>query len=150
MDRGSVGPFVSSLWAVLCFATWTARRAVHPSTGDRLMIAACRPTAWQPLFLQLLPGIQRYARHTFRYLPREAREEAVQETIANSLVAFVRLWRQGRSHVAYPTVLARYGAAHARDGRSIAHRINSRDVLSLRAYRRHGIEVTHLFHKDKD
>src|ERR1043166_1102960 len=108
------------------------------------MSASLRTPDWQPHFLQLLPGIQCYARHSFRYLPREPREEAVQEVIANCLVAFVRLWNQGRSHVAYPTVLARYGAAQARDGRSIGHRINSGDVLSLRAYRRHGIQVARL------
>jgi hypothetical protein len=108
------------------------------------MIAPSRPAAWQPLFLQLLPGIERYALISFRHLPPDARQEAVQETIANCLVAFVRLWQQDRLDRAHPTVLARYGAAHARDGRSIAHRINSADVLSLRAWRRHGVQVARL------
>jgi hypothetical protein len=97
------------------------------------MIAFSQKTHWQPLFLQLLPCIERYARIAFRHLRPDAREEAIQETIANCLVAFVRLWEQGRVDQAHPSVLARYGAAQVRDGRSIAHRINSGDVLSLRS-----------------
>ena len=108
------------------------------------MIACSQKTHWQPPFLQLLPRIEHYARVAFRHLPPDAREEAIQETIANCLVAFVRLWEQGRLERAHPSVLARYGAAQVRDGRSIGHRINSGDVLSLRAYRRHGLQVTRL------
>jgi hypothetical protein len=33
-------------------------------------------------------------------------------------VAFVRLWQQDRLDRAHPTVLARFGAAHVRDGRA--------------------------------
>jgi hypothetical protein len=126
-----------------CFIT--GRPQGWPSLLETVpMIVCSTKTHWQPLFLNLLPRIERYARITFRQLPPDAREEAIQETIANCLVAFVKLWEQGRVDQAHPSVLARFSAAQVRDGRSIAHRINSGDVLSLRAYRRHGVQVARL------
>jgi len=74
----------------------------------------------------MLPAIQRHARISFRHLDAEAREELIQEVIANSLVAFLRLFSLGKTELAYPSVLARYGAAQARDGRRVGGRLNSK------------------------
>ena len=58
----------------------------------RLTSPRRRPTpSWHQRFLAMLPAIETHARLVFRHLGPEAREDAVQETIANALVAFVRL-----------------------------------------------------------
>ena len=49
------------------------------------------PPAWHAQFLAMLPVIRTQARFAFRHLDPEAREDAVEEAIANALVAFVRL-----------------------------------------------------------
>ena len=105
------------------------------------MIAAVKAPAWHPAFLEMLPAIQRHARISFRHLDAEAREELVQEVIANSLVAFLRLLTLGKAELAYPSVLARYGAAQARDGRRVGGHLNANDVMSRYAQRRKGFEV---------
>ena len=51
------------------------------------------------------------ARHAFRNLRPQAREEAIEDVTANALVAFIRLVDRGKIELAYPTVLARYGIA---------------------------------------
>ena len=52
--------------------------------------------AWHAKFLELLPGIRRYARHAFRGLPPEPQADLMQEVIANCLVAFVHLVDRGK------------------------------------------------------
>ena len=96
---------------------------------------------WHPIFLEMLPSIQRHARISFRHLDPEAREDLVQEVIANSLVAFLRLFTLGKAELAYPSVLARFGAAQARDGRRVGGRLNVNDVMSRYAQRRRGFAV---------
>ncbi len=105
------------------------------------MIAAVKAPAWHPAFLEMLPAIQRHARISFRHVNAEAREDLVQEVVANSLVAFLRLFSLGKAELAYPSVLARYGAAQARDGRRVGGHLNSNDVMSRYAQRRKGFEV---------
>ncbi|MGO8683147.1 MAG: hypothetical protein ACLQUT_00980 [Thermoleophilia bacterium] len=85
---------------------------------------------WHPVFLQMLPTIRRCARHAFRNLPPEAREEAIADVIANSFVAFVRLVERDKIELAYPTVLARYGIAQHKCGRRVGTRLNVKDVSS--------------------
>jgi hypothetical protein len=99
---------------------------------------------WQRGFLKLLPAIQQYAERTFRHLPSEAREEAVQEVTANALVAYARLAVTGKLALAYPTVLARYAAAQFRAGRRVGSRINNSDVLSASAQRNGGFALERL------
>ena len=61
------------------------------------MIAAIKKSApaWHPTFLKMLPAIQRHARISLRHLDAEAREELVQEVVASSLIAFLRLFSLG-------------------------------------------------------
>ena len=75
------------------------------------------PPGWHHQFLAMLPVIGNYADHAFRHLDPEGREDAVHEVLANAVVAFARLVQLGKPHLAYPTVLARYGVAQLRAGR---------------------------------
>jgi hypothetical protein len=111
-----------------------------------------RPVApdWRPAFLAMLPVIETHARCTFRRLDPEAREEAVQEVIANACCAFARLAQLGKIALAYPTVLARYGVAQVKDGRKVGGHLNVRDVSSAYAQRRKGFIVERLDHFDED
>ena len=45
------------------------------------------PPAWHAGFMAILPSIRRKARIAFRHLKPEAREDAVQETVANACLA---------------------------------------------------------------
>jgi hypothetical protein len=87
----------------------------------------CRKT-WHPRFLRLLPRIYDYAIPAFRDLQRDEREEAVQETVAQAFVLFVRLMRRRRAELVFPTIIARFAIARVRDGRTLGTSLNSRDV----------------------
>jgi hypothetical protein len=82
------------------------------------------------LFLDLLPSIRRQARFAFRRWAEEAREEAVQEVIANAFVALARLIEQGKASLAYATPLAQYAVSQVRAGRRVGGKISARDVTS--------------------
>ena len=92
-----------------------------------------RSSKWQEPFLLLLPDIKRYADFAFRHWTPEAREDAVQEVIANAAVAFARLVELDKSDVAYPQALARFGIAQFREGRRVGNRNRINDVLSFYA-----------------
>lgn len=85
---------------------------------------------WHAAFLAMLPTIRRHARVCFRHRDPEAREELVQEVVANALNAYVRLVELGKAGIAYPYPLARYGVAQVRDNRRVGCRLNIRDVMS--------------------
>jgi hypothetical protein len=97
----------------------------------------------------MLPAIETHAKVAFRNLDPEAREEAVQEVIANATVAYARLVELGKADVAYPTALARFAVAQVKDGRRVGNRLNIRDVTSPYAQMRKGITVERLDHYDK-
>ncbi len=111
--------------------------------------SAPRPR-WHRVFLALLPQIVQHAKYAFRHLRGEARQDAIQETIANALVAFVALVRRGKMSLAYPTVLAKYAVAQIKDGRRVGNRLNVREVLSPYAQRLKGFRVERLDHYDED
>jgi len=98
----------------------------------------------------MLPAIETHARLVFRHLDPEAREDAVEETIANALVAFVRLVQLQKTDVAYPSALARYAVAQIHDGRRVGNRLNVRDVLSPYAQKQKDIQVERLDRFDKE
>jgi DNA-binding CsgD family transcriptional regulator len=97
-----------------------------------------------------LPQIVQHAKFAFRHLRGEARQDAIQETVANALVAFVALVRRGKMAIAYPTVLARYAVAQINDGRRVGNKLNIREVLSPYAQRLKGFTVDRLDRHDKD
>jgi len=102
------------------------------------------PPAWHAAFMRLAPVICRQARFAFRQLDPESRAEAVQDVLVAALVAFVRLVELDKSHLAYPTVLARYGIAQYRCGRRVGSRLNVRDVSSPYAQRKKKFVVERL------
>ena len=100
--------------------------------------------AWHAGFLAMLPAIETHARIAFRDLDPEAREEAIQEVVANACRAYVRLVELGKLDIAYPSVLARYGVAQVRDGRKVGGKLNIHDVLSPYCQQRKGVLVERL------
>ena len=98
----------------------------------------------------MLPVIRNYADSAFRHLDPEGREDAVHEVVANVVVAFARLVELGKSHLAYPTVLARYGVAQLREGRRVGNRLRISEVLSEYAQRKKGFAVDRLDRFDKE
>ena len=113
---------------------------------------ACTPPrpAWQAGFLAFLPTIQKHAQVAFGHLDPEAREEAVQEVVAYALVTYLRLAELNKLDLAYPAALARFGVARVQDGRQVATRLNTSEVLSPCAQRRKGFHVGRLDHFDPD
>jgi hypothetical protein len=106
--------------------------------------ASPRPNAWHITFLAMLPKIVWYARTVFRHRGPEARQDLVEEVIANACVAFKALWDRGRQSIAYPSVLANYAIRQVRDGRRVGNRLNIREVLSKYAQQHKGFVVERL------
>jgi hypothetical protein len=98
----------------------------------------------------MLPQIVNHAKFAFRNLRGEARQDCIQETIANALVAFVALVRHGKMSIAYPSVLAKYATAQINEGRLVTNRLNVREVLSPYAQRLKNFKVERLDIHDKD
>ena len=105
---------------------------------------------WHAAFLAMLPAIVIQARYAFRHLDAEAYDDAIQEVIANALVAFVRLVELNKTDLAYPSALARYAVAQIHDGRRVGNRLNVRDVLSPYAQKRKDIRVERLDRFDEE
>jgi hypothetical protein len=61
-------------------------------------IGAPTVPAWHHHFLQILPAIRGQAAAAFRKADPAAREEAIQEVVANTLVAYARLVEQDMGH----------------------------------------------------
>jgi hypothetical protein len=99
---------------------------------------------WHARFLELLPDIRNQLRYAFRNLEPERRAEAIQEALALALVAYVRLFEQGKAAIAYATPLAKYAARQYRAGRRVGTPLNCDDVLSKHGQRFHGIVVERL------
>ena len=119
-----------------------------------MICIASQPTpaapAWHAAFLAMLPVIVRHARIAFRHLRPEAREEAVEECVANAMVAYARLFEQGRVELAYPTVLAMYSVKQVRDGRRVGNKLRIREMLSEYAQRKKGFKVERLDKFDRE
>ena len=105
--------------------------------------------AWHADFLEMLPAIETHAKVAFRDLKPEAKEEAVQEVVANATAAYARLVERGKTDLAYPSVLARFAVAQVKDGRKVGSRLNVRDISSPYCQMRKGITVERLDHYDK-
>ncbi|HEV2969515.1 MAG TPA: hypothetical protein VGY55_05945 [Pirellulales bacterium] len=102
----------------------------------------------QEKFVAMLPSIVRCARVEFRNLSLESRQEAIQETIALAWVAIRRLADRGKLDVCFATVLATYSIRQVRSGRQAGSRLNSFDLLSRHAQRKHGFHVQRLVQID--
>ena len=100
--------------------------------------------SWHKVFMAMLPAIVTHAKIAFRHLGAEAKQEAVQNVVANTWAALVGLANRGKLDLAYPTVLARYGVAQTRDHRKVGGHLNVRDVLSKYCQDRKGVVVERL------
>lgn len=100
-----------------------------------------RNATWQTSFISMLPAIEQKLRLAFYRLDLEAREEAMDEAIVHSLLAFVRLYKQGRADAATPSSLAWYSSRQIRRGRPAVGKMNGRDVLSRYAQIGNGIQI---------
>jgi len=103
-------------------------------------------SSWQDAFLAMLPQIEAQIGFAFRHLVRDAREEAMQEAIANCCVSYERLNQQGRAAVASPTSLAQFAIRQVRAGRTTGTPLNIRDPLSRYAQLNKSIGVERLDH----
>ena len=74
------------------------------NSQPRFSIAKCKAA-----YEKMLPSIKRHARICFRHLRAEAKQEAVQNVLANTWAAFVGLAKRGKLDQAYATVLAGFG-----------------------------------------
>jgi hypothetical protein len=99
-------------------------------------------------FSAMLHPIRRQASIAFRRYRSEAREELIQEVIANSYRAWVRLIKRGRADVALPTPLAQFAIRQVRAGRKVGSRQSRLDLLSPSARRIHGFTIGQLDHRD--
>jgi hypothetical protein len=95
-------------------------------------------------FESLLPAIRRQARHAFRRLPRELREELIAEAVAQAYCAFRRLVERGHGERAFATPLARFAVRHVRAGRRVGTPLNKHDVSSYYGQRAHGMHLERL------
>jgi hypothetical protein len=107
-------------------------------------IGASPVPAWHHHFLQILPAIRSQAAAAFRKADPAAREEAIQEVVANTLVAYARLVEQEKVHVAFAPSLAGYAIAQVRAGRKVGSRLNVRDVTSAYCRARKGVRLESL------
>jgi DNA-binding CsgD family transcriptional regulator len=99
-------------------------------------------------FLAMLPHIRQQAFAAFRKQRSEAREELIQEAVANCFRAWVLLVRRGKMSVAYSTPLAQYAIRQVREGRRVGGRLNAQDILSPCTSKLHGFTVKRFDQKD--
>jgi hypothetical protein len=88
------------------------------------------PPAWHATFEAMIPTIETHAKVAFRHLGCEARAEMVQEVICNCCQAYARLVEQGKTAVAFPTALAKFGVRQAKEGRKVGSKLNVKDISS--------------------
>ena len=119
------------------------------SAGDdepRFSIAKCKA-----VYAKMLPSIKRHARIAFRYLNPEEKQERVQNVLANTWEALVRLARRGKLDQAFPSILAKFAEKQTRDHRITGGHLNIKDILSKYCQDRTGTVVQRLDkYNDKD
>jgi hypothetical protein len=108
--------------------------------------------AWHAKLLAMLPTIIRYAKRTFRSYDPEARQEALQNVVANTTAAVAGLAKRGKLDLAYPTVLAKFGIRQTLDHRKTGSSQNIKDVLSKYCQEHKGVMVERLdkFNEQED
>ena len=117
------------------------------SAGDhdpRFSIAKCKA-----VYAKMLPSIKRHARIAFRYLNPEAKQEAVQNVLANTWEALVGLARRGKLDKAFPSVLANFAEKQTRDHRITGGHLDVKDVLSPYCQAKKNVKVERLDKYDR-
>jgi hypothetical protein len=98
-------------------------------------------TTWQSNFAAMLPEIEQKLRLAFCRLDPEAREDAIEEGVVHSLLAYVRFHEQSREEVATPSSLAWYSSRQVKRGRPAGGRMNGKEPLSRYAQIGNGIQI---------
>jgi len=121
------------------------------------MIARAKPAsrrestpAWHEQFMAMVPAIVTHAKIVFRDYDPEQRENLVEETIANCLVAYVRLVELGKADLGYAGVLARFAVAQIAEGRRVGTKMNVRDISSKYCQLAKQVQLKRLDHLDHD
>jgi hypothetical protein len=117
-----------------------AKPATQKPTGDGNSTAG----SCHAQFLSLLPAIRRHARIAFRFLDAEAREDAIQGTIAHAYAAFDALVKRNRAELAYARPLARYAVARVLADRHVGTSVNAQDISSGWCQRQKGLNAISL------
>ena len=78
------------------------------------------------------------------------REEAIQETVCNACQAYARLVELGKTDVAFPTALAKFGVRQTREGRKVGGKLNCRDVSSNYCQQKKDLLVERLDRYDSE
>jgi hypothetical protein len=100
-------------------------------------------------FVKMIPLIRHQARLAFRRMRSEARDELVEEVVANAYCRFARLVRTGRANLGFATPLADYGIRQAIAGRRVGSKFNNRDIASPAA-KALGIVIQRLDAMDRE
>jgi hypothetical protein len=98
-------------------------------------------TTWQSAFVAMLPEIEQKLRLAFCRLDPEACEDAIEEGVVHSFLAYVRLVEQGRVEVATPSSLAWYSSRHVKRGRPAGGHMNGKEPMSRYAQIGNGIQI---------
>ena len=100
----------------------------------------------QAAFLnEILPRIERHGHVIFRdFKCPDRQEEAIAEMVALAWLFFVRLVRQGKDPMQFPSAIATFAARQVRSGRRLCGQEKSKDVLSHRARQRRHFKVEPL------
>src|SRR5688572_14640080 len=98
-------------------------------------------SSWQIQFVAMLPEIKQKLRLAFCRLEPEAREDAIEEGVVQSLLAYIRLHEQGRTEAATASSLAWFSSRHVRRGRPAGGRMNGKEPLSRYAQIGNGIQI---------
>jgi hypothetical protein len=98
-------------------------------------------TTWQSSFVAMLPQIEQKLRLAYCRLDPEACEDAIEEGVVHSLLAYVRLHEQGRAEVTTPSSLAWYSSRQINRGRPAVGRMNGKEPLSRYAQIGNGIQI---------
>jgi hypothetical protein len=114
------------------------------------MIAIARSPKRKPMshrnlkFISMLPDIRKQASLAFRRIPVDAREELIQEVVAQAYGLFVRLAQRRKLDLVFATPLAQFAIRKVRAGRRIGSRRSSRDVMSSSASVTKGFTIERL------
>jgi hypothetical protein len=122
--------------------------ATAPLSSHRTYHSQNPKPDWHNTFLLMLPQIEDHARFRFRHLKGERYEDAVQEVVCNSLVAYASLVEQGRAEAATWSSLAKYAVAQVRSGRRVGSSLNIKDVSSSYCQQRKHVRMESLHQWD--
>jgi len=155
-SRASESFALAFAWAVRVFPNTTAPvvgAVTKPMEIDPMLAFAesnsTNKSAWHAGFLAMLPCIRDRLSFAFSGFTPATREEAIAESLALALDAFIKLFEQGRADIAYPSVLAMYAARQFRTGRRVTGPLRIGDVMSPRAQKLRGIVVKPLIRRDR-